>query len=615
MPEAVERGSWRSAAVLKAGSGPRSSPTSRAGRRIFRSRPSGPPTGTPCSPRGLSGSPGPTPTGAPSRRQSSRRLRTVRSTTSFTGYTSNSTRPRARPRTLWPTCRKEEAMSLPETKPPETRAPVVRFRNVSKEFPGVLAVDSVDLEIMPGEVHVVAGENGAGKSTLMKLLSQVERPSGGEIEISDEAVEFHGPRHAQSLGVAMVYQEFALASHLSIAENLYMGREPGRFGFVNRRAESQEARGLLERVGLHTDPDRTVSGLTVAEMQRVEIAKALAIDAKVVIMDEPTATLAEKEIEGLFEVIRDLQSHGIAILYISHRLDEIFRIADRVTVMRDGKIVDTLPIDDLDEDKLVRLMVGRDIENLYPKTEVEIGDVVLRAEGITRGHVLKDCSFEVHSGEILGFAGLVGAGRTELARAVFGADRIDSGTIELDGRKLHIRGPQNAINAGIGYLTEDRKGEGLALQLGVDQNITLAHLPTRFGFINLAEERRIARRHRDELNIRTPSIRRRVQVLSGGNQQKVVVARWLETRARVLFFDEPARGIDVGAKAEMFGLIEDLAKEGQAIVMISSYLPELLNMCDRILVMHEGEIAGVIPREEFSEERVMALAAGMEEIA
>jgi ABC-type sugar transport system ATPase subunit len=504
-------------------------------------------------------------------------------------------------------------MSLPETKPPETRVPVVRFQNVSKEFPGVLAVDSVDLEIIPGEVHVVAGENGAGKSTLMKLLSQVERPSGGEVEISGEPVEYHGPRYAQTLGVAMVYQEFALASHLSIAENLYMGREPGRFGFVNRRAESQEARGLLERVGLRTDPDRLVSTLTVAEMQRVEIAKALAIDAKVVIMDEPTATLAEKEIEDLFEVIRDLASQGIAILYISHRLDEIFRIADRVTVMRDGKIVDTLPTSELDEDKLVRLMVGRDIGNLYPKTEVEIGDVVLRAEGITRGHVLNDCSFEVRAGEILGFAGLVGAGRTELARAVFGADRIDSGTVELDGRRLRIRGPQNAIEAGIGYLTEDRKGEGLALQLGVDQNITLAHLPARLGFINLAEERRIARRRRDELNIRTPSIRRRVQVLSGGNQQKVVVARWLETRARVLFFDEPARGIDVGAKAEMFSLIEDLAKDGRAIVIISSYLPELLNMCDRILVMHEGEVAGVIPREEFSEERVMALAAGMEE--
>ncbi|MDQ5829098.1 MAG: sugar ABC transporter ATP-binding protein [Actinomycetota bacterium] len=506
-------------------------------------------------------------------------------------------------------------MSLPETKPPETREPVVRLRNIAKYFPGVHAVDGVDLDILPGEVHVVAGENGAGKSTLMKLLSQVERPSDGEIEISGETVEFHGPRHAQVLGVAMVYQEFALAPHLSIAENLFMGREPGRFGFVNRRGETEQARRLLGRVGLRADPDRPVSSLTVAEMQRVEIAKALAIDAKVVIMDEPTATLAEKEIEDLFGVIRDLNSHGIAILYISHRLDEIFRIGDRVTVMRDGKIVDTLPISELDEDKLVRLMVGRDIENLYPKTEVEIGDVVLRAEGITRGSVLKDCSFEVRSGEILGFAGLVGAGRTELARAVFGADKIDSGTIELEGKELHITNPRGAIDAGIGYLTEDRKGEGLALQLGVDQNVTLANLPTRFGFINLAAERQTARRRRDELNIRTPSIRRRVQVLSGGNQQKVVVAKWLETRGKVLFFDEPARGIDVGAKAEMFALIEDLAKEGRAIVLISSYLPELLNMCDRILVMHEGEVAGVIPREEFSEERVMALATGAKEAA
>jgi ribose transport system ATP-binding protein len=394
-----------------------------------------------------------------------------------------------------------------------------------------------------------------------------------------------------------------------------MGREPGRFGFVNRRAESQEARGMLERVGLRTDPDRTVSGLTVAEMQRVEIAKALAIDAKVVIMDEPTATLAEREIEGLFEVIRDLQSHGIAILYISHRLDEIFRISDRVTVMRDGRVVDTLPVSELDEDKLVRLMVGREVSNLYPKPEAEIGDVLLKVSGISRGHKLKDCSFEVRSGEILGFAGLVGAGRTELARAVFGADRVDSGRVELEGKELNVRKPQDAIEAGIGYLTEDRKGEGLALQLGVDQNITLANLPARYGFINLAEERRTARRLRDELNIRTPSIRRRVQVLSGGNQQKVVVAKWLETEGKVLFFDEPARGIDVGAKAEMFGLIGDLAKEGRGIVLISSYLPELLNMCDRILVMHEGEVAGIVDREEFSEERVMALATGTKEAA
>ena len=479
----------------------------------------------------------------------------------------------------------------------------------------MLAVDRVDLDILPGEVHVVAGENGAGKSTLMKLLSQVERPSGGEVEVSGEPVEFHGPGHAQSLGVAMVYQEFALAPHLSVAENLFLGREPGRAGFINRRSEGEEAGNLLRRVGLEVNPARLASALTVAEQQRVEIAKALAIDAKVVIMDEPTATLAEREIEGLFEVIRDVTSRGIAILYISHRLDEIFRIADRVTVMRDGKIVDTLPVNELDEDKLVRLMVGREVANLYPKPEVEIGDVLLRVSGVSRGEKLDDCSFEVRAGEILGFAGLVGAGRTELARAVFGADRKDSGTVELDGQRLKIKKPQDAINAGIGYLTEDRKGEGLALQLGVDQNITLASLPTSFGFINLAEERRIARQRRDELNIRTPSIRRRVQVLSGGNQQKVVVARWLETKARVMFFDEPARGIDVGAKAEMFGLIGELAKEGRGIVLISSYLPELLNMCDRILVMREGKVAGEIERKEFSEERVVALATGTKEAA
>ncbi len=506
-------------------------------------------------------------------------------------------------------------MSPSETVSREYTEPVVRFKEVSKEFPGVLAVDSVDLEIMPGEVHVMAGENGAGKSTLMKLLSQVERPSRGEIEISGESAEFHGPGHAQSLGMAMVYQEFALATHLSVAENLYLGREPGRAGFVNRRAERENARGLLERVGLRVEPERLVGGLTVAEQQRVEIAKALAIDAKVLILDEPTATLAEREIEGLFEVIRDLTSHGIAVLYISHRLDEIFHIADRVTVMRDGKIVETLPVSELDEDKLVRLMVGRAVENLYPKPEIEIGDVLMRVSGVSRGQKLKDCSFEVRAGEILGFAGLVGAGRTELARAVFGADRIDSGTVELEGKQLKIKKPSDAIESGVGYLTEDRKGDGLALQLGVDQNITLANLPTRFGLIDLGEERRIARRRKDELNIRTPSIRRKVQLLSGGNQQKVIVARWLETRAKVLFFDEPARGIDVGAKAEMFGLIGELAKEGHGMVLISSYLPELLNMCDRILVMREGEVAGVIEREEFSEERIIALATGAKEAA
>ena len=491
-----------------------------------------------------------------------------------------------------------------------TESAVVELRGVSKQFPGVLAVDDVSLDIRAGEVHVVCGENGAGKSTLMKLLSQVERPSAGEILISGEPVAFHGPRHAQQLGVAMVYQEFALAPHLSVFENLFLGREPGRF-MLNRGREIRAARRLLERVGLDSlSPNRLISTLSVAEQQRVEIAKALAIEAKLVILDEPTATLTQREIEELFGVIEGLKGEGIAVLYISHRLEEIFRVADRITVMRDGRVVKTVERGEVDEDGLIRLMVGREIENLYPKPSLERGEAVLRVEGITRPGILEDCSFEVHAHEILGFAGLMGAGRSELARAVFGADPITGGRIEVDGREVTIDSPAEAINRGIGYLTEDRKGDGLAMLLGVDQNITLARLPMRGPVISLGAEREIAERQRGQLNIRTPSIRRRVQLLSGGNQQKVMVAKWLEAQARVLFFDEPARGIDVGAKAEMFELIGRLAEEGRATVLISSHLPELINMCDRILVMHEGRVAGVLDRDEFSEERIVALATG-----
>jgi len=346
----------------------------------------------------------------------------------------------------------------------------------------------------------------------------------------------------------------------------------------------------------------------------VEIAKAFAIDARLVIMDEPTAVLTGEEVEDLFAVISQLTAKGIAVLYISHRLDEIFRIADRITVMRDGKVVDTLPRSSMDEQKLIRLMVGRDLRNLYPKPTVAIGDVVLRVEHISRPGILHDCSFEVRAGEILGFAGLIGAGRTELARAVFGADPISTGTLWLDGKQLHVKTPTAAIEAGIGYLTEDRKGNGLAMNLGIDQNITLAHLPMLAGTIDLKRERGIALRSRDDLRIRTPSIKQQVQLLSGGNQQKVVVARWLQTKSRALFFDEPSRGIDVGAKAEMFELIGVLAQEGRAIVLISSYLPELLNMCDRILVMREGHIVGSVSRDHFSEERIIALATGAKEV-
>ncbi|HLV98649.1 MAG TPA: sugar ABC transporter ATP-binding protein [Ktedonobacterales bacterium] len=493
------------------------------------------------------------------------------------------------------------------------QSPLIQLVNISKKFPGVLAVNTVSLDIFPGEVHVVAGENGAGKSTLMKLLSQVERPTSGTVVLNGQEVHFVNPQHAQRLGISMVYQEFALAPHLTIAQNIVLGRESTRFGAINHRAEVEQARQLLQRVGLHIDPKRLVSTLSVAEQQMVEIAKALDVEAKLVIMDEPTATLTEREIAHLFAVIRGLTDQGIAVLYISHRLDEIFQIADRVTVMRDGKVVATLPRSEVDQQKLIRLMVGRDIHNLYPKPEPKIGPVMLRVEGITRRGVLHQCSFEVRAGEILGFAGLVGSGRTELARAVFGADPIDAGSIWLEGKRLSIQSPASAIAAGIGYLTEDRKRDGLAMTLDIAQNITLTNLPTVASWIDLGKEERIAVRARDRLKIRTPSLHRKVTVLSGGNQQKVIVARWLETQARVLFFDEPSRGIDVNAKAEIFELIGSLASEGRAIVMISSYLPELLNMCDRLVVMREGRIAGELQRSEFTEERVMALATGASE--
>ncbi len=498
--------------------------------------------------------------------------------------------------------------------PQSTVEPFIRLINLAKRFPGVVAVDDVNLDIYPAEVHVIAGENGAGKSTLMKLLSQVERPSQGTIEMRGQHVQSIDPQHAQSLGIAMVYQEFALAPHLTVAQNIALGREPGRLGVIDTGTEIEQARQLLQRVGLSIDPRKMVSALSVAEQQLVEIAKALEIDSSIVIMDEPTATLTGKEIDDLFAVIRGLTARGIAVLYISHRLDEIFRIGQRVTVMRDGKVVATLPLSEIDEFKLIRLMVGRDIAKLYPKPESTIGEVIFRAQHISRRHVLYDCSFDIRAGEILGFAGLIGAGRTELARAVFGADAIDAGTLWLDGKTIGVRSPSDAITAGIGYLTEDRKREGLAMTLDITQNITLANLPTVAEFIDLGKERRIAERDRLRLKIRTPSIHRKVALLSGGNQQKVIVARWLETQARVLFFDEPSRGIDVKAKSEMFELIGNLAAEGRAIVIISSYLPELINMCDRIVVLHEGRIAGELKREQFSEERVIALATGAKEI-
>jgi ABC-type sugar transport system ATPase subunit len=492
--------------------------------------------------------------------------------------------------------------------------PVLETRGVSKRYPGVLAVDRVSLAVLPGEVHVIVGENGAGKSTLMKLLAQVERPDEGAVLVHGEPVAFRGPRFAQLvLGVSMVHQELALAPHLSVAENLCLGDESSRCGVLARRADRNRAGELLARVNLAVDPERLVGTLPVADRQRVEIAKAMHGNPRVVIMDEPTAMLTEAEIGDLFRVIARLRARGIAVVYISHRLEEVARLADRVTVLRDGRVVQTLLAAEASPQRLVQLMVGREIEDLYPKREVEIGPVLLTAEGICRrGKAvdLVDCHVDVRAGEIVGLAGLVGAGRTELARTVFGADPPDAGRVILRGRELHLRSARQGIAAGLGYLTEDRQLEGLAMALPVDQNITLANVPHHFGVINLRAERRIAICRRDQLGIKTPSIKTLVRLLSGGNQQKVVVAKWLETRSQVLFFDEPARGVDVAAKAEIFELIGRLAAEGRGIVLISSYLPELMNMCDRIVVLRAGRIAGELAREHFSEERIMQLATG-----
>lgn len=494
-----------------------------------------------------------------------------------------------------------------EAPPP---GPAVTFSGVSKSFPGVTAVNDVSLDIAPGEVHVLAGENGAGKSTLMKLLAQVDEPTSGTIELQGTPMPYRGPGYARESGVAMVHQEFALAPDLTVSENLFIGGEPGRGGWISRTRERREARELLSRVGTDLAPGRRVASLSTAAQQRVELAKALAVDARVLILDEPTATLTRQQAAELFAIVRELTASGMSVLYISHRLDEIFEIGDRVTVMRDGSVVATRPVSELDEDTLVTLMVGRTVDNLYPREHGRPGPVRLQVRNLGRRDVVEDVSFDVRGGEILGMAGLVGAGRTEVARLVFGADTPDTGTVTLDGSTVHIRRPSDAIDAGIGYLTESRKTDGLALQLGVDKNITMAKLPMWHGLIDLRAERSVATGYRDRLGIRVPRVGRPVQALSGGNQQKVILARWLEARSEVLFFDEPGRGMDVAAKADMFREMDRLAGEGKAVVFISSYLPELLNMCDRMLIMRGGRVAGELSKDEFSEERVVALATG-----
>ncbi|WP_326607417.1 sugar ABC transporter ATP-binding protein [Streptomyces sp. NBC_01799] len=500
-------------------------------------------------------------------------------------------------------------MTHPE---PET-TPVLALEGVSKSFGAVRALRGVSLRLYAGEAHALAGENGAGKSTLIKALAGVHRPDTGKVLLDGEPVEFHGPADARDAGVAVIYQEPTLFPDLSVAENIFMGRQPRRrLGRVDRRAIKQATAELFARLGVDLDPDQPARGLSIADQQLVEIAKALSLDARVLIMDEPTAALTGSEVARLFGVVKTLRAQGAAVLFISHRLEEIFELCQRVTTLRDGAWIASEPIDGLTEDDLVRRMVGRDLAELYPKQNIEIGEVALKVSRLTREGVFTDVSFEVRRGEIVGLAGLVGAGRSEVARAVFGVDRFDGGEVEVLGSKLKAGAPSLAMAAGLALVPEDRRAQGLVMDMSIERNIGLtgfAHT-TRAGLMSRSAERSRAVDWAVKLQVKYARLADVVGTLSGGNQQKVVLAKWLATAPQVLIVDEPTRGIDVGTKAEVHRLLSALAADGVAVLMISSDLPEILGMADRVLVMHEGRLAAELSRAEASEESVMAAATG-----
>ncbi|WP_034301658.1 sugar ABC transporter ATP-binding protein [Herbaspirillum sp. RV1423] len=505
-------------------------------------------------------------------------------------------------------------MQSEQTETAGEQAYLISLRNVTKRFPGVLALDNCQLDLLPGEVHALMGENGAGKSTLMKILSGVYQKDDGRILVDGKEVEIDGPRAAQMLGIGIIHQELNLMNHLSAAQNIFIGREPrGRFGmFLDEDALNRQTAGIFQRMRLALDPRTRVGELTVAKQQMVEIAKALSFNSRVLIMDEPTAALNNAEIDELFRIIRDLQAQGVGIVYISHKMDELRRISNRVTVMRDGKYIATVPTEETPIDTIIGMMVGRQLDSAGPVVaDTSANDVVLEVKGLSRGSAIREVSFSLRKGEILGFAGLMGAGRTEVARAIFGADPLDAGEIFIHGGKAVIRSPSDAVAHGIGYLSEDRKHFGLATGLDVKANVVMSSM-NRFLkkglFLDQAAIRSTAQHYVRQLAIKTPSIDQPARLLSGGNQQKIVIAKWLLRDCDILFFDEPTRGIDVGAKSEIYKLLNTLAEQGKAIVMISSELPEVLRMSHRVLVMCEGRITGELSAAEASQEKIMQLA-------
>lgn len=491
---------------------------------------------------------------------------------------------------------------------------LLEMKGISKSFPGVKVLEQVDFTLHRGEVHALMGENGAGKSTLMKILGGIYTKDSGSTTVNGNVYDIASPSMAQNLGIVIIHQELNMVPHLTVMENIFLGREftYGKSKLINWRRMRQESHRYLSQLGLNIDPGTLVNELSVGQQQMVEIAKALSMKAEILVLDEPTAALTDREIEALFLVIASLKEKGVGMIYISHRMEEIFRICDQVTVMRDGHYIGTEYIANTTMDHLVKMMVGREIKDRFPKVKVTLGEEKLTVNGLTQKGKLHDISLSVRAGEIVGIAGLMGAGRTELAKALFGVTPIDRGTISINGKPVSIHKPIDAIHAGIGLITEDRKDEGLLLPLSVNDNLALPNLKilSSFGFMNRSKERELSDSMIKKLLIKTPNSEQKVGSLSGGNQQKVVIGKWLATNPQVLILDEPTRGVDIGAKKEIYDLMNELVSQGVAILMISSELPEVLGMSDRILVMHEGKISGEFTQEDASQEKIMLSATG-----
>lgn len=489
---------------------------------------------------------------------------------------------------------------------------LLEMKSISKGFPGVQALSNVSIDLHHGEVLALVGENGAGKSTLMKILTGIYTADEGEIYLNGELVQVENTKKASELGISMIHQELNLMKDLTVAENIFIGREPKKLGiFMNDRKLNQITRELFDKLSLDLNVKTKVELLTIAKQQMVEIAKALSYESKILIMDEPTTALTETEIDVLFDIIETLKKDGVGIIYISHRMDELKRITDRITIMRDGQYIATLPTKETEMNEVIRLMVGREVYiESQPILSGEEREVVLELKNVSTNTHIRDISFALRKGEILGFAGLMGAGRTEVANAIFGVDKVKTGEVYLHGEKVTIKHPSKAVAQGIGYLTEDRKHLGLLLEMDVKINVALASMPSfnKAGFLQDKDIEETAKNYVEKLKIKTPSVHQQVRLLSGGNQQKVVISKWLYRDCDILIFDEPTRGIDVGAKGEIYKLLDDLTKEGKSIIMISSELPEVLRMSHRIAVMSEGRITGILNAEEASQEKIMELA-------